>query len=207
MSRKRPTDAADFEVLCRYLKTILEEAFRCKRITERLLEFSRGGDSPREQIELCGLIQAVLEVARPLQSARGKQIVFANPGKVWALVNGDEIKSVVLNLVVNALDSMDESGQLTIQVLPRLGQVELLFNDTGCGMSAEVLENIFEPFYTQSRSGKGTGLGLTISHRIITQHGGEIEASSGGVGMGSTFTVRLPLLAEAVEPVRPRLAA
>jgi signal transduction histidine kinase len=60
-------------------------------------------------------------------------------------------------------------------------------------MDAEVLENIFEPFYTRSRSGKGTGLGLTITHRIIIQHGGEIEASSGGPGQGSTFTVRLPL--------------
>jgi signal transduction histidine kinase len=60
-------------------------------------------------------------------------------------------------------------------------------------MTAEVLENIFEPFFTRSRTGKGTGLGLTISHRIITQHGGEIEAASPGISRGSTFTVRLPL--------------
>jgi signal transduction histidine kinase len=56
-----------------------------------------------------------------------------------------------------------------------------------------VLENIFEPFFTRSRTGKGTGLGLTITHRIITQHGGEIEAASAGLNSGSTFTVRLPL--------------
>src|SRR5947209_15879800 len=70
---------------------------------------------------------------------------------------------------------------------------ELQFCDTGCGMTQEVLENIFEPFFTRSRTGKGTGLGLSISHRIITQHGGEIEAASAGTGRGSTFTVRLPL--------------
>ncbi len=209
LARKRPADAQDFEVLCRYLKTILEEAFRCKRITERLLEFSRGGDSKREQVELCGLVEAVLQVARPLQSARGKEIVFSNPGKVWAWVNSDEMKSVVLNLVVNALDSMDESGTLTIEVVPKMGEVELSFRDTGCGMTAEVLENIFEPFYTQSRSGKGTGLGLTISHRIVAQHGGAIEAASAGPDRGSTFTVRLPLQPEAAaaEPTRPRIAA
>ena len=57
---------------------------------------------------------------------------------------------------------------------------ELVFTDTGCGMTPEVLENIFEPFFTRSRTGKGTGLGLSISHRIITQHGGEIEAPAPG---------------------------
>jgi signal transduction histidine kinase len=76
-------------------------------------------------------------------------------------------------------------------------------------MTQEVLDNIFEPFFTRSRTGKGTGLGLTISHSIISQHGGEIEASSPGPNQGATFTVRLPLRAdeagEAREP--PRVAA
>jgi two-component system, NtrC family, sensor kinase len=98
-----------------------------------------------------------------------------------------------LNLVVNALDSMDEGGTLTIGERECDGMVELVFQDTGCGMAAETLENIFEPFYSRSRTGKGTGLGLSISHRIITQHGGDIEAASAGLGQGSTFTVRLPL--------------
>jgi two-component system, NtrC family, sensor kinase len=60
-------------------------------------------------------------------------------------------------------------------------------------MTAEVLENIFEPFFTRSRTGKGTGLGLSISHRIISSHGGEIAAASDGPGQGSTFIVRLPI--------------
>ncbi len=96
---------------------------------------------------------------------------------MFAAVNREEIKSVVLNLVVNALDSMDEGGRLTIRLVQRVGTAELHFTDTGCGMTQEVLENIFEPFFTRSRTGKGTGLGLTISHSIISQHGGEIEAT------------------------------
>src|SRR5262249_38728713 len=112
---------------------------------------------------------------------------------VPAWVNAEEIKQVVLNLVVNALDSMDDGGRLTIRLGPRDGMAELQFIDTGCGMTQEVLENIFEPFFTRSRTGKGTGLGLTISHRIISQHGGEIEPPSPGPTRGSTFTVRLPL--------------
>jgi K+-sensing histidine kinase KdpD len=69
----------------------------------------------------------------------------------------------------------------------------LVFADTGCGMSPDVLNNIFEPFFTKSRTGKGTGLGLFISHQIVDQHGGQIEARSPGPNQGSTFTVRVPL--------------
>ena len=69
----------------------------------------------------------------------------------------------------------------------------MIFADNGCGMTPEVLENIFEPFFTKRRVGKGTGLGLSITHRIVSQHGGEIMATSPGEGQGTTFTVRLPI--------------
>jgi two-component system, NtrC family, sensor kinase len=194
-----PRSQAELEIITRYLKTILEEAFRCKRITERLLEVSRGGEGQRERADLAELVHSVIQVAQAQPSARGKTIAFrvepagGKNSHVVAWVNADEIKSVVLNLVVNALESMDEGGVLTIRLGEQDGQADLEFSDTGCGMPAEVLENIFEPFFTRNRSGKGTGLGLTISHRIITQHGGEIEAHSAGVNQGSTFRVRLPL--------------
>jgi signal transduction histidine kinase len=189
----------EHEVFTKYLKMIQEEAFRCKKITERLLEFSRSGERRREPADLARLVQSVLDVTQHLQNSRGKRILFETlperpgGGRVTAWVNAEEIKSVVLNLVVNALDSMDEGGTLTIRLGQRDGMAELLIADTGCGMTQEVLENIFEPFFTRSRTGKGTGLGLTISHRIITQHGGEIEAASPGPNRGSTFTVRLPV--------------
>lgn len=181
------------ETIHKYLGMIQSEAFRCKEITQKLLEFSRVGERRREPTELVELVQAVLEIAQLLPNCRGKQIVFQPKQRVTALVNAQDIKSVVLNLVVNALDSMDENGELTI-VAQQRGQVaELIFRDTGCGMSPDVLENIFEPFFTRSRTGKGTGLGLFISHQIISQHDGQIEANSDGPGTGSTFTVRLPL--------------
>lgn len=188
----------EHEVFTKYLRMIQEEAFRCKHITERLLEFSRTGEPKREPADLRGLVQAVLDVTQHLPNHKGKQITFEIPkdapgGRVTAWVNGEEIKSVILNLVVNALESMDEGGRLLIQLSRRDGQAELRFVDSGVGMGREVLDNIFEPFFTRSRTGKGTGLGLTISHLVITQHGGEIEAASAGVGLGSTFTVRLPV--------------
>jgi signal transduction histidine kinase len=194
---------SEWEVIRKHLKTIQDEAFRCKAITERLLEFSRGGERKREPIGLDELVQSVLDVAQHLQNCKGKRIVFEPVGRVVVWVNALEMKSVVLNLVVNALDSMEEGGTMTISLRQRNGRAELVFADTGCGMGPEVLENIFEPFYTRSRTGKGTGLGLTISHRIITQHGGEIEAASAGLNRGSTFTVRLPL--QPAEPIKEEL--
>jgi signal transduction histidine kinase len=201
----------EHEVFARYLKMIQEEAFRCKNITERLLAFSRSGERKREQADLRELVQSVLDVTQHLQNHKGKDIVVEvaerlPSTKVLAWVNGEEIKSVVLNLVVNALDSMEEGGRLSIRLSQRDGFAELRFTDTGCGMTQDVLENIFEPFFTRIRTGKGTGLGLTISHRIINQHGGEIEASSPGPNRGSTFTVRLPQQFDEGAEARPEPA-
>jgi signal transduction histidine kinase len=199
------TDAA---TITKYLGMIQQEAFRCKEITQRLLEFSRGGERRREPTDLAELVQGVLDMVQHLQNCKGKRIIFEPTTRLTAWVNGQEIKSVILNLVVNALDSMDEGGELTITLRVAAGKpaapanrvAEVTFADTGCGMTTEVLENIFEPFFTRSRTGKGTGLGLSISHRIISQHGGEIEAASQGPGQGSTFTVRVPVQpAEAVK--------
>jgi two-component system NtrC family sensor kinase len=181
------------EVLTRYLKMIQQEALRCKDITQKLLDFSRTGERKREASDLAGLVRGVLEVARHLPNCRGKEIVFDPKDYIVAPVNAQDLKSVILNLVVNALDSMDEGGRLTIVMGSVDGNAQLAFTDSGCGMTAEVLQNIFEPFFTRSRTGKGTGLGLFISHQIIDQHGGAIEASSPGPGLGSTFTVRVPL--------------
>src|SRR5262249_18945245 len=122
------------EVIAKYLRMIQEEAFRCKAITERLLEFSRGSDRKRGATELTELIQSVLDMVQHLQNYKGRQIIFEPTCTVKAWVNAQEIKSVVLNLVVNALDSMDEGGILTIHLGQRDKMAELVFSDTGCGM-------------------------------------------------------------------------
>jgi two-component system, NtrC family, sensor kinase len=197
------------ETIQKYLAMIQSEAFRCKEITQNLLEFSRVGERRREPTDLAGLVQGVLEMAQLLPSCRNKQIVFQPHGRLAALINAQDVKSVVLNLVVNALDSMDEGGTVTIVMRQNGPMAELVFHDVGCGMEPEILENIFEPFFTRSRTGKGTGLGLFISHQIIAQHDGTIEAFSEGPGRGSTFTVRMPLqpaLTATATPAVPAVA-
>lgn len=186
-------DHPDYGTVVNYLRMIQEEAFRCKGITQKLLEFSRVGEKQRQWTELAEIVRSVLDMLAHHQSYKDKQIEFEVRKPLRVLVNAEEIKSVVLNLAVNGLESMDAGGKLRIELDARDGMAVLRFIDNGCGMTPEVLENLFEPFFTRSRSGRGIGLGLSISHRIVTQHGGEIEANSPGPGQGSTFEVRLPL--------------
>lgn len=93
--------------------------------------------------------------------------------------------------------SVTPVGQLTIRLKEFTEHVEVEFQDTGCGMSPETLRRIFDPFFTTKPTGQGTGLGLPICHRIVTEHGGRLAAFSSGAGRGSTFRVTLPRAAEA----------
>jgi two-component system, NtrC family, sensor kinase len=182
----------DLGVLTQYLGMIQREAFRCQQITQRLLDFSRGQDAPRSQHDIVKIIGEVLDMVGHMSRFRGHEIVFDRTTPVYAEVNPSEIKQVALNLVANALESMEGRGRLEIRAAERSDEVLLSFRDTGCGMTPHVLENLFEPFFTEKKSGRGTGLGLSISHRIVTDHGGRIEASSDGPGQGSLFRVHLP---------------
>jgi signal transduction histidine kinase len=182
----------DAEVINKYLKMIQQEAFRCKQITQKLLDFGRTGGK-REATDLAQLVQDVIEMAHHLPNSRGKTLQFHPLARPVAPITAPDIKSVVLNLIVNALDSMDAGGVLTVSLTTRGEFAEMTFTDTGCGMTPDVLEHLFEPFFTRSRTGQGTGLGLSISHQIIDQHGGTITAESDGPKKGSRFIVRLPL--------------
>ncbi|CAN5165231.1 hypothetical protein BH11PLA2_BH11PLA2_43000 [soil metagenome] len=192
MASRLPAEQA--QEINNFLGIIQSEAFRCKDITKKLLDFSRAGEQRRERSDLGKLIEDVIQVARPLPNCRNKRIEFA-PTYLVAAISPPDLKSVVLNLIVNALDSMDEGGVLAVALEIRGENAAMVFRDTGCGMTEEVLNNIFEPFFTRNRTGNGTGLGLSISHQIIDQHGGSIVAASEGPGRGSTFTVTLPLKA------------
>jgi two-component system NtrC family sensor kinase len=115
------------------------------------------------------------------------------PLTVYGSVN--EIKQVLVNLMVNALEAVRPSeGQVRLEGRRNNGWVELSVIDNGRGMSSDVIEHVFEPFYTAKRgAGEGTGLGLSITHAIVESHGGQVIAESEGVGKGSRFTVRLPV--------------
>jgi signal transduction histidine kinase len=183
---------ADRKLVKQYLTMIQRESFRCQQITRRLLDFARGQDGVRSRFDLTGTIIEVLEMVGHMGKYKNRNITLRHVGPCHLEGNGPEIKQVVLNLVANSLDAMEDGGTLDINVAEQTDEVIVTFKDDGCGMTAEVIDHLFEPFFTKRKSGKGTGLGLSISHRIVADHGGTIEAVSDGPGKGSTFRVRLP---------------
>jgi len=190
-------DPGEAGVVRQYLRMIQDESFRCKQITERLLDFARGREAVREPTDISRLVADVVAMVQHLSKYREKAIEFTGQGTCFAEVNGPEIKQVVLNLVANGLDAVERGGALRISLCEQTDHLLIEFQDDGCGMTPDVIENLFEPFFTRKQAGQGTGLGLSISHRIISQHGGTISATSPGAGLGSTFTVRLPRRAPA----------
>lgn len=186
---------AEIEVLRKYLRKIQDEAFRCKGITEKLLDYSRMGDVQKHATDLSELVQGVIDMVRHLGRYREKNIEFVRTAPVIASVNAQEIKQVVLNLITNALDSLDPGGTVVVTLRESNGGAELVVRDNGCGMTEEVLQHLFEPFFTRRRGGQGIGLGLSITYRIVQDHGGEILPHSDGPGRGSEFKVTLPLVA------------
>ena len=180
-------------VVAEYLRMIQAEAFRCKEITEKLLDFSRIGPVRRQNTDLGELIQGVIDMVGHIGKYQRKHIEFVRRDTVIASISAQEIKQVVLNLLTNALDSLDDDGTVRIELAGREDHAEMTVVDNGCGMAPEVLKHIFEPFFTRRRGGQGTGLGLSISYRIVSDHGGTIEGFSAGAGRGATFRVRLPL--------------
>jgi signal transduction histidine kinase len=202
-----PADHADAKVTRRYLELIQNEAFRCKGITEKLLDFSRLGEVRRQATAIGGLVADVADMLRHVGRFSGKSIEIAEGPDVLVMVNPQEIKQVVLNLLVNALDCVEDGGQVQVAVKRSGAEALLTFTDNGCGMTTEVLEHLFEPFFTRRKTGQGTGLGLSIVHRIVADHGGRIEAHSDGPGTGATFRVTLPVAEITTETAGPRAAS
>jgi signal transduction histidine kinase len=194
--RDDPSNAAEWDIVRNYLETIGKESFRCKQITEKLLDFSRMGDRERRPTELRELVDGVIEMVRHLGKYKHKEVELLPGDPVIAEVDAQEMKQVLLNLVTNGLDSLDAGGRVTVEIGTALTtegrRARIAVRDNGCGMSDEVKKHLFEPFFTRRRGGQGTGLGLSITYRIIEEHHGELTADSDGPGQGSTFTVTLP---------------
>lgn len=202
LQRTDLSEEAEWDVVRSYLEMIQKEAFRCKQITEKLLDFSRMGDRARHATELRELVEGVIEMVQHLGKNQNKRVTLRAGDPVVAQVNAQEIKQVVLNLITNGLDSVEQDGEVTIAVERSRGEARIIVSDNGCGMTPEVMQHLFEPFFTRRRGGQGTGLGLSITYRIVQEHHGQITAASEGTGRGSRFTVTLPSVSEATDAKR-----
>ena len=176
-----------------YLTMAQVEVQRLIEIVQRMLDFyrpSRGGVVPTD---VNSIAENVLALAhKRLQHGHIRVHTYLSPDLPLVPVVSDQITQVFLNIVINAVEAMPSGGDLRLEtMLSEDGEwVLVYFHDTGPGMSAEQIANLFEPFYTTKPD--GTGLGLAVSYGIIERHGGMIEISS-QPGEGVTFVVKLPV--------------
>jgi two-component system NtrC family sensor kinase len=180
------------------LRIICDEAFRCKAITDKLLTLAKPGSAERSATDLGAVAKRVTVVVADLPQFRGRRLRLESKGgdDTTVLANEGEITQVLLNLICNALEAVAaESGEVVVATRRRGGWGVVEVRDNGRGMAAEVLAQVFEPFFTDkpSRGERGTGLGLSVAHAIAQQHGGSLRAHSDGPGRGSVFTLEIPL--------------
>ncbi|MBN1201388.1 MAG: response regulator [Anaerolineae bacterium] len=173
------------------LRVAEKEVQRIKAIVSRLLDFSRPNTGEMVKVNLHALITEVLGLAAK-QLERMDIRVVADLATVGPLRgNPAQIKQVILNLVLNAMEAMPGGGDLTIRLYDVKDGVRLEIEDTGVGMDSQTVNHLFEPFYSTKEN--GTGLGLSTSYGIIESHGGNIQVES-KPGAGSCFTIWLPRL-------------
>lgn len=172
---------------------IVDQVRRVTDLLRTLLNIARPRNAAPEPLELGGVLDHSLEFFREKLKGRGIVVERDYSNVPMIVADRDRLEQVFLNLIVNAADAMPKGGTLTV----RLGEstsdlVEICVADTGIGMQPDVLARIFDAFYTTKERGKGTGLGLLVSQRIIHDHGGRIVAES-EAGVGTSFCITLPV--------------
>ena len=208
LRQKMPDNSPDAEDM----DLVIRETKRCAAIIKRLLDFAREKKPEKKFTDINQIIEDTVRIVERPAHLRDIQItreLDRTLPLIW--IDADQIKQVIMNMLVNAQHAVEEKGSIAISTRraaePRpstpsaepIPMVEISIVDTGCGIPEKNLRRIFDPFFTSKDVGKGTGLGLSVSHGIVEAHGGVIEVQS-KVGEGSTFSVLLPLTPPAAGP-------
>jgi PAS domain S-box-containing protein len=177
----------------KYLQVIIRESYRCKGIIDSLISFSRKSDGSVGNVNINDVLNEVLELVK-FKSRFEKIEIKTDLQRDLpdVLCDPSGMRQVCLNLLMNAHQAIKGSGVVEITT-KSIDSGSLLFQirDSGCGISKEILDQIWDPFFTTKEVGQGLGLGLAITYSIIQRHGGDIRVES-HIGTGSKFTVRMP---------------
>ncbi len=180
------------------IEKIVKQTFRASEIVNNLLNFSRTGAAELANIDVNKVVEETLSlVAHPLKTSQIQ--VVKNLGDALPSVRGsaNKLQQVFLNLFLNARDAMPSGGMLEVKTAAHNGSVEIEIVDTGAGIPREHIHKIFDPFFTTKATGRGTGLGLSVSYGIIKEHAGKIDVRS-TPGKGTSFHVEFPAVRKAV---------
>lgn len=175
------------------IKSCIEGTERTKNIVLDLKNFSRMEEMVLTQFDIPKEIDTTLNILNNKYKNRIKVIKNYAEDMPKIEAYGGQLNQVFMNILDNAQDAMGESGTLTINTFKEDENIKIEFIDTGSGIPQENLNKIFDPFFTTKAVGKGTGLGMSISYRVINDHNGKIEVES-EVGKGTKFTITLPIV-------------
>jgi two-component system, NtrC family, sensor kinase len=180
------------------IEKIVKQTFRASEIVNNLLNFSRTGAAEFTEIDLNSILDETLTlVQHPFRTARVNVVRnFAKP-LPHMLGSSSRLQQVFLNLLMNARDAMPSGGMIELRTFAQNGSVEVEITDTGIGIRPENLHRIFDPFFTTKASGRGTGLGLSVSYGIVKEHGGRVEVRS-TPEKGTSFRLEFPVARKAV---------
>ena len=180
------------------IEKIVKQTFRASEIVNNLLNFSRTGAGEAVDIDVNRVVEETLSlVSHPLKTSQIQ--VVKHLGETLPAVRGsaNKLQQVFLNLFLNARDAMPGGGLLEVRTGAHNGSVEIEVVDTGAGIPREHIHRIFDPFFTTKASGRGTGLGLSVSYGIIKEHSGKIDVRS-TPGKGTSFHVEFPAVRKSV---------
>jgi PAS domain S-box-containing protein len=187
-----------------YVRDILEAADRATLLTKQLLAFGRRQVLQPEVIDLRDVVASVERLLGPLLGEDVELAIVSPEAPVLVVADRTQVEQVIANLAVNARDAIPAGGSIRVELSSTTEptpEAVLAITDDGCGMDAETIARIFEPFFS-TKGAAGTGLGLATVHGIVNQSGGRIGLES-RVGLGSTFSIFLPLSTGAVAPSPP----
>jgi len=180
------------------IEKIVKQTFRASEIVNNLLNFSRTGAGELADVDLNRLVEETLSlVAHPLKTSQIRVVKQLSDGLPPVRGSANKLQQVFLNLFLNARDAMPTGGMLEVRTAAHNGSVEIEIVDTGNGIPREYIHKIFDPFFTTKATGRGTGLGLSVSYGIIKEHAGRIDVRS-TPGRGTSFHVEFPAARKAV---------
>jgi PAS domain S-box-containing protein len=180
------------------IEKIVKQTFRASEIVNNLLNFSRTGGADLSDVDVNRVVEDTLSlVTHPLKAAQIQVVKNLDVRLPAVRGSANKLQQVFLNLFLNARDAMQGGGMLEIRTAAQNGSVEIEVVDTGAGIPREHINRIFDPFFTTKSSGRGTGLGLSVTYGIIKEHAGKIDVRS-TPGKGTSFHVEFPAVRKAV---------
>ncbi len=180
------------------IERIVKQTFRASEIANNLLNFSRTGGAQAVELDVNAIVEETLTlVQHPFKTAHITVAKKYSEPLPPILGSTTRLQQVFLNLFMNARDAMPGGGMLEVRTAAFNGSVEIEVTDTGAGIPAENLNRIFDPFFTTKATGRGTGLGLSVSYGIIKEHAGKVDVRS-TPGKGTSFRLEFPVARKAV---------